>query len=300
MRWIGQSPDGESVVLHRYHGAFTAPDFVSDVWLEEHKDEWRWGAALDTETTGVDSLRDKIIEIGIRTFRFHRETGQILTRDEGYSELADPGEPLRPEIVRITGITDAMLAGKQIDWSRVQTILEQCHLILAHNAEFDRPFLDRYLPLSASKIWGCSFKQVDWAAKHFPSQKLEILAIYHGFYNDAHRALADADTLLHLLGMPDPESGDPYLKELLGNARRRQAVVFATQSPRETKDKLRERRYRWNTERRVWLKRIFMEEVEEEKIWLTREIYEGVYRGTVLELPLCDSFKHLSRLDFDL
>ncbi|MBY0370743.1 DNA polymerase III subunit epsilon [bacterium] len=290
-RWLGMSPEGDKVVLSRYQGEFTAPAHATPQWFESHPDAWRWGSVLDVETTGTDTARDKVIEIGIRMFRFDRESGAVLSRDDGYGALEDPGEPLDPLITRITGITDAMVAGQKIDWDRVRSYLEKAQIIIAHNASFDRPFLDRYVPLSATKVWGCSFKQVDWESKGFPSQKLEILSIYHGFFNSAHRALADADSLLHLLHLPAPEGEECYLAELVRNARKKSALVLAQNSPFETKDILRERGYRWDPERRVWHRFLFAEECPTEVEWLTDKVYSGKFRGIVREIPLTDGFK---------
>jgi DNA polymerase-3 subunit epsilon len=289
-RWIGLSDDGESVLLKHFHGEFQAPDFATAEWFQQNPQSWRLGAVLDTETSGTNFRRDKIIEIGIRLFRFCPETGQVLSREQGYSALQDPGFALSPEIVRITGITDDMVKGQSIDWKQVETLLDPVHILVAHNAGFDRPFVDPLVPTSSKKIWGCSFRQIDWLTKGFPSQKLEILSIYHGFFCHAHRALADADTLLHLLGMPDPLTGAPYLKELLVNARRRLSHVSATYSPFETKDVLRERGYRWDTEKRVWSKVIYAEEQEGETAWLCEKVYSGKFRGTIRQLDLTETF----------
>lgn len=285
------SEDGRNVVLQRYESTFSAPEYATEIWFNENASLWRTGCALDVETTGRHTDRDKVIEIGIRVFRFHRETGEVLAWGEGYSALEDPGEPLLPEIVRITGITDDQVRGKAIDWDRVRDLLQASAIVLAHNAAFDRPFLDRYVSVSQSKIWGCSFRQVNWAEKGFPSQKLEVLAIYHGFFNVAHRALADADALLHLLHMPDPALGTPYLKELLENARRPMCVVWALQSPIETKGVLRDRGYRWNTQQRVWSKLVYLNESDAEVQWLTDAVYDGSFCGRVEPLALHDGFK---------
>lgn len=151
--------------------------------------------------------------------------------------------------------------------------------------------MDPRLPISTKKIWGCSFRQIDWSEKGFPSQKLEILAIYHGFFCHAHRALADADTLLHLLGMTSPLDGSFYLKELLANARRKLVHVFASYSPIETKDALKARGYRWDTEKRVWSKLVYSEERENETTWLSEKVYGGNFRGTLKDLDLTETFK---------
>ncbi len=285
------SDDGENVHLRHYHGEFKAPDFATQEWFSQNPDLWRTGAVLDTETSGVNAQKDEVIEIGIRLFRFHKESGQILSKEEGYGALQDPGFPLSAEITRITGITDEMVKGQAIDWERAHRLLDAAQIVVAHNAGFDRPFVDPRLPLSQKKIWGCSFRQIDWAAKGFPSQKLEILAIYHGFFCHAHRALADADTLLQLLGMESPVDGTVYLKELLQNAKRRLAHVFATYSPIETKDMLKARGYRWDTEKRVWSKLVYAEERESETSWLAEKVYGGNFRGMIRELELTETFK---------
>lgn len=291
---MGMSADGGQVVLKRYQGEFEAPAHATPEWFAAHPEQWRVGAVLDVETTGTQTASDKIIEIGIRLFKFDRQTGALLSRDEGYGALEDPGAPLSPEITRITGITDAMVAGQKIDWDKVGAMLDVAQVVIAHNASFDRPFIDRYVPSSARKIWACSFKQVDWTSKGFPSQKLEILSIYHGFFNSAHRALADADSLLHLLQMPNPDGTESYLGEVLRNARKKGALVVAQNSPFETKDLLRQRGYRWDTERRVWHRLICIDERQEEVDWLTQNVYSGNFRGVVRELGLADGFKPMA------
>ena len=44
---------------------------------------------------------------------------------------------------RLTGITDAMLAGQRINLDAVEAFIEQADLVIAHNAGFDRPFCER-------------------------------------------------------------------------------------------------------------------------------------------------------------
>ena len=74
--------------------------------------------------------------------------------------------------------------------------------ILAHNAGFDRPMIEavpQVREVSASKIWTCSLKQVDWASLGFLSAKQELLSVFHGFHYSGHRALTDIDALANAL-----------------------------------------------------------------------------------------------------
>jgi DNA polymerase-3 subunit epsilon len=236
-KWIGKSEDAKSVTLRQLDETmFRFPQIIMD---HVDADLVKTGVVVDVETSGLSPERDQIIEIGIRQFKFHRLTGEVLNLDQTYSAFQDPGIPLSEEIIQLTGITDDMVRGQKIDWNQVNQIFNASQIIIAHNAGFDRPFIDLHSSSSQEKIWGCSFKQVDWTKKGFPSQKLEILSIYHGFFTDAHRALNDADALLYLVSQTDQATQKPYLLELLQNAKKVTIHVVAAGAPFESKDHLR-------------------------------------------------------------
>lgn len=272
-RWIGMSSDGEQVVLRRFNGDFQVPPPGSQVQLEDavHR---RRGAVLDVETTGLDGATDQVIEIGVRTFAWDARSGALLDIGPHYNGLQDPGVPLSAEISGLTGLTDADLAGQRIDWQAVTDVLADVELIIAHNAGFDRPFVDRHLGPNG-RIWGCSVQQIDWKGLGFPVAKLEVLSIFHGFFVDAHRALEDADALLHLLSHTMPDSEQGYLVALAAAALRPSIGFLATGAPFETKDLLKARRYRWQPDARVWGREVDATEAEAERAWLLGEIYNG-------------------------
>ena len=173
-------------------------------------------AILDTETTGLDFEKDEIIEIAIRQWVYHKKEHYLIKPLSQYSSLH---EPVRNEISELitdlTGITKEDVAGQKIDWELVNKILGGSDFIMAHNAGFDRPMIEAVPELkemSASKIWTCSFKQVDWDAQGFLSAKQELLCLFHGFHYSGHRALTDIDALGNLLMKGD------YLKEILTGA----------------------------------------------------------------------------------
>ncbi len=291
-QWIGKSPDGSTVTLHRFRESLyqKAGDY-SPEWEAANPGISRVGAVLDVETTGLHHDSSKVIEIGIRTFRFNRITGELLEPLERYSAFEDPGEPLDEEIKKLTGLTDDMLKGQSIDWSTVDRLLAGSVIVIAHNASFDRPFVDKKSTVSREKIWGCSIKQLDWHSKGFTSQKLDVLSIFHGFFTDAHRALNDAEALLHLLSFADPATKKPYLAELLEAARRPTVHVSATYSPFESKDHLRRRSYRWDPQGKVWWKEIQKEDLDQEIRWLEETVYGGNFRGKTREITPTDHFK---------
>jgi len=299
-RWIGKSLDGESVTLKRFRGTFNCAEYATPAWLEQNREVVRTAAVLDLETTGLNARTDQIIEIGVRKFKFNRATGEMLEAGASYNEFHDPGVPISPELTRLTGITNEMVAGKKIDWAAVDHFISDCSIILAHNAAFDRPFTDARSSISSEIPWGCSFKQVAWDEKGFPSRKLEVLSIYHGFFSDAHRAIHDADATLHLLTFSDPTTCKPYLGELLNNARKPMSRVFALGSPFETKDLLRSRGYQWFTPgpgttfpEKCWVRTLPKDHLAEEIAWLESAVYKGTFRGAVNDIPITDNFKSI-------
>jgi DNA polymerase-3 subunit epsilon len=289
--WKGLSEDGQTITIRKFNGTFHVPSFVDAKWIEENQSEIGRGAVVDVETSGLDSGEDRVIEVGVRTFRFHRTMGHLVALDGVYSELQDPGFPLSAEISEITGITDQDVKGRSIDWNQVKSLLAPSELIIAHNAGFDRPFIEKELGEPTVTVWGCSFRQMDWAKKGYGVQKLDLLCAFHGFFTDAHRALNDVDALLHLLSQTDAESGKSYLAELFFNSRRERTKVIASGSPFESKDLLKSQGYRWDTQARSWNKTIYRDLLSLEIEWLKRDVYQGEFRGRLIDIPVGEQFR---------
>lgn len=295
-KWIGQTDDGKQVILNRFQGEFRLMPGISsaaesDAWIAAHQDRAVCGVVLDVETTGLNRATDQVIEIGVRQFWFDRETGHLVKIGEGYSAMQDPGRPIPARVTQVTGIRTLDVQGRNIDWKRVDQLISAADLVLAHNASFDRPFIDRNLPSSRKKQWGCTLSQVDWLAKGYTASKLEMLTVYHGYFCDAHRALEDADSTLHLMSHGVPDSGQTYLVELLKNASREKATVVAAGAPFHTKDDLRLRGYRWDATERCWKRQIFRDQLDNEVVWLESSVYQGSFKGRVDEISAIDQFK---------
>jgi DNA polymerase-3 subunit epsilon len=247
------------------------------------------GVALvvDTETTGTDPREDAIIEVALVKFEYCMATGAVCRVTDVYSELEDPGRPIPPESTAIHGITDAMVAGRRIDDARVAALLDGAALVIAHNAAFDRPFLERRLPAFAQKPWACSHAQVPWADEGFAGSKLEYLGVRTGFFYEAHRSEIDCRALLEVLRRPLPNSGRTALQAMLENARVPSVVVWATGSPFDSKDALKARQYRWNGEKRCWYRALAQAELDAECGWLKNAVYGG--RAAQVEVEVQDA-----------
>lgn len=232
-------------------------------------------AILDTETTGTNTVRDKIIELGMLLVEVCPATGQAYRVIEVFDELEDPGMPIPEESTRIHHITDAMVAGMRFNDARIDTLMAPVSLVVAHNAGFDRVFVEQRFPIFANKHWACSFREVPWSEEGIGSAKLEFIAYQCGFHYTGHRATTDCHALLEVLQQPLPTSGKIAMQALLENARMTEIKISALGSPFESKDLLRERGYRWNAEKKVWAKDLPSQQVSEEAEWLRTSVYGG-------------------------
>jgi DNA polymerase III subunit epsilon len=234
----------------------------------------REGLALDLETTGLQHGRDRPIEVGLVRFAYN-EAGVILGVTGELSALEDPGFPLEPIITRITGIEDADLAGQRFPDDAVARLIEGVVLVVAHNAEFDRPFAEERWPALQALHWACSLKEIDWSAfDGYVGQSLGALLMARGYFFGAHRAVTDAHALTQLLRIPVGDDQIPF-NLLRASARRTTVRLWADRAPFEQKDLLKARGYRWNGEARLWWTDVDEEELEAELAYLEREVYRG-------------------------
>src|SRR5246500_795100 len=203
-------------------------------------------AVVDVETTGTNPDRDKITELGICLFEYDRQSGRIYRVLGSWEWFEDPGIPIPPEITKITGITDAMVTGHCIDDSAVNDLLDRVVLVIAHNADFDRRFLEKRLPAFASKHWACSRSDIDWKIEGIRSSALEFIAYSLGFFHDQHRAASDCRATVHALAQRLPGSGRLALQALLVKARSPTWRLWARDAAIEKKDVLKSRGYSWS------------------------------------------------------
>ena len=256
--------------------------------------ESRLAIYLDSETTGLDASKDEIIELAMVPFRYGT-SGEIYEVGEAFDQLQAPASGHVPEeITRITGITDEMVSGRTIDAARVAEIAGEAALVIAHNAGFDRKFVERTFPVFAEKSWACSMNEIPWAEEGFDGQKLEYLAMKSGFFYDGHRAAIDCHAGIELLSRRLPRSGRLALDVLLENARRPTCRIWAENSPFDFKDLLKARGYRWSDgsdgRPKSWYRDVPADGREDELSYLRAEIYQRDVDVPVVEITAFDRY----------
>ncbi|MDE7477444.1 MAG: 3'-5' exonuclease [Lachnospiraceae bacterium] len=146
--------------------------------------------AFDIETTGLNPKYDKIIEIGAVRVR----DGRV---QDTFSTFVNPAKSLPPQIVELTGIHDADVAGAPY----IEEILDIFFafvgddILLGHNLLFDYSFVKK-AAVNQKKMFDKSGIDTLRIAKRFlndlQSRSLGFLCDYYHIELQAHRALNDA------------------------------------------------------------------------------------------------------------
>lgn len=239
----------------------------------------KWALYVDVETTGLDPDRDAIIEFAGVLFEYCPASGKIYRVEEAMVFYEDPQRPIPAKVTRLTGISDSDVAGKRLNEGAIRAQIQSASLVLAHNAYFDRRFLERRLPAFRDTHWACSLSEIPWDEEGFFSAKLEILVLQHcKAFHGAHRADGDCYAAIHVLTTPLPSGRTPFAC-LLENARKKTVRLSAVDSPYAAKDLLKDRSYHWSdgrgSRRKGWHVEVPEDRAAEEIAWLCNTVYGG-------------------------
>jgi DNA polymerase-3 subunit epsilon len=203
------------------------------------------GILLDVETTGLNTEKNEVIELGMVKFAYLPD-GKITRTIEVFESFNEPLTLIPEEITKLTGITDEMVAGHRIDADAVASFAADAVVVISHNASFDRKFAERYWPIFEQRSWACSATEIEWRKHAFDGSRLGYLLAGVGLFYQAHRAVDDCRALLEILASELPGTDKPALAMLLERARRKTMRIWAEQSSFDLKDELKRRGYRWS------------------------------------------------------
>lgn len=176
---------------------------------------------LDTETTGLSPDKGAVtIEIGALLFNVkHRVVTQTLS-----TFLPCLNNPVE-HINNIKAEWTHSPVGQH--WlSMLLSMAEVADCVMAHNAPFDKRFIDKLLPTDPAwdsltkhlrdKLWLCSKDDFPWPPNNTGGKKLENLCQLMGVpYVNAHRALADCQFMVDCFSkMPDIQQKLNYAREI--------------------------------------------------------------------------------------
>lgn len=171
---------------------------------------------FDTETTGIEFGRDRIIELGAVSLEKDREVDcmNALAR-------LPAGEKVPPFIANLTGITDEMLEKEGVEQAEAAEtfcrLLEGAErlLLVAYNAQFDLNFMFHFLQpfgrvdvLRAPRFLDALTVYKD--RRDYPHKLCNAIGAYQleDRVVNSHRAVDDARATVALLGAMAEEKDD--------------------------------------------------------------------------------------------
>jgi len=157
-------------------------------------------AVIDFETTGLSPDHgDRVTEVGVVIL----SNGKIVDR---YQSLINPLRPIPDFVQSLTGITNVMVRSAPDAASVMQALYDFVGdtPFVAHNASFDRKFLDAEYARAGLKRQAdmvCSLLLARRMYPNMPNHKLGTLVRLLSLPSKGtyHRALADAEMTAHLL-----------------------------------------------------------------------------------------------------
>ena len=207
-------------------------------------------AIVDVETTGLDPDRDAMIELAIVLMRIDG-AGDLLDLTPPVSMLEEPPRAIPPEVEALTGITDAMVAGRRFCSIALRRLLRRADVLVSHHAAFDRAFLTRRLPWLRLP-WACTLYDIAWPRFGLEGRALgHLLASAGHFPAQGHRAGGDAWALACLLARI-ADDGRTIAAHLVEAARTPTQRLYAVGAPYTAREVLKAAGYRWDATRRSW------------------------------------------------
>jgi DNA polymerase III alpha subunit (gram-positive type) len=230
--------------------------------------------AFDLETTGLDFVKDRPIEVGAILYS---TTQQKCLESQGF--LVKTDVPISAEITKLTGITQTAVNkfgfDSDLGLQNVQDMMSQADAIIGHNViRFDgrmyHAWEDRESLHISDRLWIDTYTDLP----DTEVGKLTLMAANAGFLNlFPHSALADCQTVLKLVEKYD-------INKVVERAQSPTVVVQAHQARHEN-DLAKKAKFRWYPARTMWWK--FVKEIDLEEFGKTLPFDYSVHRENIEE-----------------
>lgn len=214
---------------------------------------------VDTETTGLINAEPapKLLEVAACLYHVESKAELATVQFLLYADSNPASEingikeeslaAVSPEIPGMDSLSKSVMSSAQSLW-------DSADFIVAHNASFDRHFLDPVFGVKSPKTWRCSLRHITFP-KAKKAKALGYMAVDHGIFPfGAHRALNDVTVLTALLKTV-PDLAEQLARDPVENFR-----FEARDLPFSLNTEAKDRGFRWDSKSRVWYRNMTLKE----------------------------------------
>ncbi len=205
---------------------------------------------VDIETTGIDPIKDRMLEIAIIDFSVKH--GSIVSQHselfwhEDLVNAAEDVNGISSELIN-DDIAIKRMKGNLTDWSNDPhfSAIELGHPLLAHCAEFESSWL------GADRNWVCTKQDWEWPRGRLGSSLVELAIAHRVPVPYAHRALDDCRLLAEVLRTYKPAEVEAMLIEAMKPRRN-----FIANVSYEDRELAKKNGFNWDPAKRIWVRRL--------------------------------------------
>lgn len=215
-------------------------------------------APLDVETTGLDKVKDRVIELGVCLY----STSQKKYLDSVGQLVQSDGVPVTAEITGITGITQAAVDKFGYDpkdsFNTLVEFITQADAVIGHNIRyFDWPVIENWAQRLGTKLPHVLLVDTMEDIPGVEGEQLITMCAKKGFVNpEQHSALNDAQATMKL-------AMSYNIDEIVERAKI-PTVVVQSLAPRTTNNSENKKyKFRWNPDLKIWWKAVKETDVQE-------------------------------------
>jgi DNA polymerase III epsilon subunit-like protein len=219
-------------------------------------------AVFDFETTGLDRLQDRVLEVGALLYSTGHK--RVLMAEDF---LIDNEVPIPAEATEVNhikkGMTDKFGLVPNDGLLRLQNYFDQADTIAGKNIiDFDIPFYENWCLREGEEVIKKPTIDIETDLPGTKSKHLGYMAADDGFLNPfPHAALPDAWTTLRLIESKIEKLGKDGLELIMQRAASPRVTIKAHVSF-DDNYKAKKRGYAWNSDRKVWFKNIKLMDLE--------------------------------------